>query len=263
MVFPHEKNFFSKIEDNYNGHADKIKKFYQETYLPVKQQLLDLDFSDNKDETFITAANIINDYYQKLDNFSTQNKITSQSKFRSTFLEEISLYLFSDNEFVKENKLGFYNHGVYIGLKIGNNLDINIMKKNVDFCIAKKAKIKLDKNESEIIVPVIAVEVKTYLDATMFGEVQFSSRLLKNATPTAKTYVLMETNQVKKEKIILARYDDNLNEMFVLRKSKASPIDYHVLKDYYNQICHDIKMLAVAPEIKIPGRLLHSEEEKI
>src|SRR5699024_622611 len=116
----------------------------------------------------------INDYYAKLNAFTKEHNITSQSKFRSTFLEELSTYLFQDNEYIKNGRLGIYNKGIYAGIKIGNDLKVNIMKKDVDFCIGKKVTITIENQNFEIILPIIAVEVKTYLDATMFGEVQFS-----------------------------------------------------------------------------------------
>ena len=217
MIYVHESNFKSKIAKNYNGIGDKINEFYLNTYLETRMKLLAIDFSQDDEETFKAATGIINDYYEKLDKFTRENRITSQSKFRSTFLEELSTYLFADNDYIKNGELGIYNKGIYAGMKIGNDLKVNIMKKDVDFCIGKKVKIVIDNSEYEIILPVIAVEVKTYLDATMFGEVQYSSKLLKNATPNVKTYVLMETNQVGIDKIISARYDKTLNEMFVLR----------------------------------------------
>ena len=260
MIYIHESNFKNKIESNYKGIGEKINEFYLETYMKTKMMLLDIDFSKNDDETFRKATNIINDYYRELDRFTKENNITSQSKFRSTFLEELSTYLFVDNEYIKRGELGIYNKGIYAGMKIGNDLKVNIMKKDVDFCIGKKVKLKIENTEYEIILPVIAVEVKTYLDATMFGEVQFSSKLLKNATPNVKTYVLMETNQVGMDKIITARYDQVLNEMFVLRFDENSMIEYSVLKDYYDQICDDIMNIAVERGVTTPGRLISVDE---
>lgn len=260
MIYMHESNFKSKISKNYNGIGDKINEFYLNTYLETKKKLLEIDFSEDDEKIFKIATNIINNYYEKLNHFIKENKITSQSKFRSTFLEELSTYLFIDNDYIKTGKLGIYNKGIYAGMKIGNDLKVNIMKKDVDFCIGKKVKIAIDNSEYEIILPVIAVEVKTYLDATMFGEVQFSSKLLKNATPNVKTYVLMETNQVGIDKIISARYDKTLNEMFVLRFDENSLIDSVTLKDYYDQICDDIKNIAIERKITIPGRLINVDE---
>lgn len=260
MIYVHENNFKKKISSNYKGIGDKIEEFYLNTYMEVRKQLLDIDFSKGDDDVFKKATNIINDYYEKLNKFTKDNSITSQSKFRSTFLEELSVYLFLDNEYVKNKSLEIYNKGIYAGIKIGNDLKVNIMRKDVDFCIGKKVKIQIDNKVYVIILPVITVEVKTYLDATMFGEVQYSSRLLKNATSNVKTYVLMETNQVGIDKIVSARYDKLLDEMFVLKRNKKSFIDYKVLLDYYNQICDDINNLAIERGVTVPGRLIRVED---
>lgn len=260
VLLIHESNFKNKINSNYKGLGEIIEDFYLNEYLKTKMELLDIDFSKADTETFKRATNIINEYYKKLDKFTSDNGITSQSKFRSTFLEELSSYLFDDNEYIKNGTLGIYNKGIYAGMKIGNDLKINIMKKDVDFCIGKKVKMTIENQEFEIILPIVAVEVKTYLDATMFGEVQYSSKLIKNATPNAKTYVLMETNQVGSDKIISARYDNVLNEMFVLRLDEQSLIEYSVLEDYYNEIVSDIADIAVERDVITPGRLINVEE---
>lgn len=260
MLYIHENNFKNKINNNYAGEGDKIKEFYENVYLDTKMKLLNFDFSSLDENTFKSATDVINDYYEKLNIFTREHNITSQSKFRSTFLEELSTYLFQDNEYIKNGKLGIYNKGIYAGIKIGNDLKVNIMKKDVDFCIGKKVTITIENTSFEIILPIIAVEVKTYLDATMFGEVQFSSKLLKSATPNVKTYVLMETNQVGSDKIISARYDKVLDEMFVLRFNEQSLIEYAVLKDYYNQIRMDIENIAIERGVNTPGRLIDVDE---
>ena len=261
MLFIHESNFKNKININYKGIGALIEDFYLNEYLKTKMELMNIDFTHADSNTFKKATDIINEYYRKLNKFINDNDITSQSKFRSTFLEELSSYLFEDNEYIKTGKLGIFNKGIYAGMKIGNDLKINIMKKDVDFCIGKKVKMKIEDQEFEIILPVVAVEVKTYLDATMFGEVQYSSKLIKNATPNAKTYVLMETNQVGDDKIISARYDNVLNEMFVLRLDEESLIEYSVLEDYYNEIISDIADIAVEREVITPGRLINVDEQ--
>lgn len=260
MLYIHENNFKNKIHNNYKGVGEQIKIFYEEVYLDTKMKLLAFNFANNDKNTFKDATKVINDYYKKLDEFTKKYKITSQSKFRSTFLEELSTYLFQDNDYIKNNKLGIYNKGIYAGIKIGNDLKINIMKKDVDFCIGKKVTMKIENKNFEIILPIIAVEVKTYLDATMLGEVQFSSKLLKSATPNVKTYVLMETNQVGYDKLISARYDKVLDEMFVLRFNEQSLIEFTVLEDYYKQICTDIENIALEKGIHVPGRLINAEQ---
>ena len=164
-----------------------------------------------------------------------------------------------------------HNKNIYAGMKINNQMHIDILSKDVDFCIGKNVVLKVEYTKEEdhiqeipMIIPVICVEVKTYLDATMFGEAQFSSRQIKNASPNVKTYVLMEYNDVKKEKIIAARYDNNLNEMFVLRsgrsksdnKSNPRPLDSKALLEYYKEISTTIENTDVEDIVNDTGKIL-------
>ena len=131
------------------------------------------------------------------------------------------------------------------------------------FALEKKVELKIDETQRlSIIIPIVCVEVKTYLDATMFGEVQYSSRQIKNASPNVKTYVLMEYNDVSKEKIIAARYDNNLNEMFVLRDGSRrnliinTPLDPEALLEYYKEISTTIEHAEIEDNINNTGKLL-------
>ncbi len=260
MLLVHEQNMKTKIEGNYHGKGEILKEFYNTEYLPVKKRLMEIDFSKGID-SFKDGSVIINDYLKKLTEFGNQHSVDAHSKFRSSFLEEISAYLFKDNEYIKSGKLGIFNKGIYAGMKIDSNMSIRVLKKDVDFCIGKKCEVKInDRSVGEIIIPIVAVEVKTYLDGTMFGEVQHSSKQIKNSTPNAKTYVLMETNDVGADKIIAARYDNVLNEMFVLRFQKQYPIVPEVLYDYYEEISDAIKNIDTNDQVKVPGRLINIEK---
>jgi len=111
-----------------------------------------------------------------------------------------------------------------------------------------------------LILPVIAVEVKTYLDATMFGEVKSSSKSIKSASPNSKTYVLMGYKCIADEHIIAARQDSVLNEIFVLRENDHLPMDAKVIYNYWEELFLSIKTLATEKEIVVPGRLLNPEK---
>ena len=254
LKFVHESNLRSKIAKNYNNKSQEITDFLIEKYDPLHKKMIEACTSSSMDFEHITE--LINDYLNDLDAFGNANGIKSQSKFRSTFLEEISTYLFMNVPDIVKDKIDIFNKGVYAGMQIGSNLEVTVLKKEVDFCIGKKVDLSIDGKNYNIILPLIAVEVKTYLDATMFGEVQFSSKAIKSATPNARTYVLMETNQVGKEKIIAARYDNNLTEMFVLRKDTDVPIKAAVLEEYYHEIVEAINEIGLSTSIDVPGRLI-------
>lgn len=257
LLYIHEKNLLTKISSNYKGHGSEIKEFYKNKYLPVREKLSQIKFCEGDLTAFECAAQIINDYYEDIDIFSHKYSITSQSKFASTFLEEISTYLFRDIPEIKSGEFGVFNKKIYAGLKIDENKNIGLITKDVDFCIGKKIKISIDSQPSvEIILPVVAIEVKTYLDATMFGEIKSSSKAIRSASPNSKTYVLMGYKCLADEHIIAARQDATLSEMFVLRKNKNSPIDAKALNLYWHEIVSAIEDIAQENHISVPGKLL-------
>lgn len=268
MIYVHESNLLSKINDDYKEKGKEIKEFYQNVYLKYRKKLESLDYSSENIEIYNLAATLIDEYLIEVEDFSNKNKISSQSKFRSTFIEEISAILFADVEQIRNGTFGIYNKDVFSGLKVNNQIHIDIIKKDVDFCIGRKVKLNIDDIQLlEVIIPVICVEVKTYLDATMFNEVQFSSIQIKNASPNARTYVLMEYNTVADEKVISARYANNLNEMFVLRNGdrkegiEKAPMDGATLLDYYKEIKKEIERTTIPDDVIVPGRLLKKETD--
>ena len=171
MIYVHENNLLNKIRMNYNGKGKEIEEFYNEVYLNYKNQLAILNYKSCDLEVFEKAAILIDEYLLEIEIFSYKNRITSQSKFRSTFIEEISTYLFSTLPLIEGKTFGIYNKNIFAGMKINSRMHIDILSKDVDFCIGKKVSLILDGVQTlQIIIPIVCVEVKTYLDATMFGE---------------------------------------------------------------------------------------------
>lgn len=257
MLFVHESNLLNKIHSDYKGHGKNIEAIYYDEYLPVREALSSIVFSEEDKSAFEQAAKIINKYYAKIEAFSRKYSITSQSKFASTFLEEISTYLFKDIPEISSGEFGVFNKKVYAGLKIDKDKKIGLITKDVDFCIGKKVNISIDgQDATELILPVVAVEVKTYLDATMFGEIKSSSKAIRSASPNSKTYVLMGYKCIADEHIIAARQDSTLSEMFVLRKNENSPIDAGALYLYWHEIVETIAEITAEDNIVVPGKLL-------
>ena len=142
-------------------------------------------------------------------------------------------------------------------VKINPDLSLDIVKKDVDFCIGKKVEITIEhQSPITLTLPIVSVEVKTYLDATMFGEVKSSSKTLKSATPNSKAYVLMGYKCLADEHIIAARQDSTLDELFVLRKGEGQPIDPYALYMYWLEIVGAIRNLTSDNTLTVPGRLL-------
>lgn len=258
MTYVHEQNILKKIKDNYNGLEKKIKKFYDEKYLVMKNNISKLIFDEDHTANFQIAAEIFSKYYQELSDFATNHKIKSQSKFVSSFLEEISVYLFKDIPDIVCNSLGIYNGKIYAGLKLDQNHHVKIINKRVDFCIGKKVSIKIDNQPSiSLILPLISVEVKTYLDATMLGEIKSSSRAIKSASPSSKSYVLIGYKDLDNVHLIAARHDSVIDEIFVLRANDHSPLDHETIYNYWKEITTTLQELANEQQFITPGRLLN------
>lgn len=258
MLYVHENNIRNKIEKNYHEKARQIQMFYDDIYLPMRSRVLSMDFTDSASADFDVATEEFNTYCEQIGTFSSRNGISSQSKFASTFLEEISCYLFKDLSEIRNNVFGVYNKGIYAGLKIDNNRHIAIIKKDVDFCIGKKVDITIDQQPSvELILPVVAVEVKTYLDATMFGEVKSSSKSIRSASPNSRAFVLMGYKDLADEHIIAARQDSTLSEMFALKEGEHSPILASVLRDYWTAVKDAVDSISVDDIVPASGRLLN------
>lgn len=257
MLYVHQSNFDTKIESNYHGKAAQLKVFKHDYYEQFRKSMFAIDFSHPSVDDFKEATKLFNVYYMHLSEFIKQNRITSQSKLESTLLEELSVYLFKDIPEIKQQRLDFYNKGIYAGLKINPDLSLGIVKKDVDFCIGKKVTMTIEHQQPIVLtIPIVSVEVKTYLDATMFGEIKSSSKTLKSATPNSRAYVLMGYKCLADEHILAARQDSTLDEMFVLREKNGAPINPYALMIYYNEIVGAIRNITSDNSLTVPGRLL-------
>ena len=257
MLYVHEQNLETKIRKDYNHKGALIANFRDQYYLPTRRELLSLQFNENNMASFERATALFNNYYDQIDAFSHQHGITSQSKFASTFLEEFSVYLFKDIPEIVNEEYGVFNKKIYAGLKIKNDRHIGIITKDVDFCIGKKSTITIDGvDRVDLIVPIVAVEVKTYLDATMFGEIKSSSKAIRSASPNSRAYVLMGYKDLADEHIIAAKQDSTLTEMFALREDAQSPVVADAVYQYWKEIKTAIASTTIADEINSVGRLL-------
>ncbi|MGN0515905.1 hypothetical protein [Eubacterium sp.] len=117
MLYVHEKNINGKINQTrdssgrrVNGYKNlraELESFKMEYYLPFRERMETLVFDEDHNESFETAAREFNTYYQSLVSFSDQHGVRSQSKFESTFLEEISSYLFKNLPQIQNETFGF------------------------------------------------------------------------------------------------------------------------------------------------------------
>lgn len=173
---------------------------------------------------------LLNDYYSTF--YPYNNTFSAQSKLRSTIMEEFLYILFKD--FVAHYKHEFNDTkdllrlgsakaytSLYLKSKDGKtyvqSVEAGMNQKDQDFAIYRPVSIIVDGKEHVINMPALAIEVKTYLDKTMYEGVVATAEKIKSGNPYTKFFVVTETYDVSFDvDPPLSRID----QIFVLRKSK-------------------------------------------
>lgn len=254
--FYHERNIDTKMRkgSSYFHIKTELEEFKKKHYEPFKDKQNKI--SDIKEGDIERKVKILNDYYPMVEDFEQKHKIKSQAKFRSTVLEEFCGYLFKDLPEIKQMDLNFFNKCIFAGLKIDSKGNMKIQTKDVDFCIGKEFKIFIEKKEIGLIIPLVAIECKTYLDNTMFSEGQFTAQKLKNGTPNVKVYIFTERNEVGLNNL---PSQSPIDEIFVIRENEPE-IDYKTVYDFFRVVQLEIQNAKKENNIKLPGRLLNIKQ---
>lgn len=174
---------------------------------------------------------LLNDYYQFFQDNGYDNLFTSQSKLRSTILEEFLFLLFKDyvadikQKYDTENVLDSGSAKAYSNLyfKAKNFEDfikkpeVGINQKDQDYAIFRTFDVNINNGGNmKIRIPAVAMEAKTYIDKTMLDSIIATAEKLKSGNPHTRFVAVTE------------RYDVDLNvdpaysridQIYVLRGS--------------------------------------------
>lgn len=249
----HESNLQNKIDNNYKSKGVTFSKFKSENYDSYKQQQL-LTIGISKID-IKKKIKLISQYYKKVDVLNKLNWITAQSKFRPTILEEFCGFLFKDIPEIKSLGLGFFNKKVYAGISIDNKGQPIIKTKDIDFCIGKEIEVDFGEIKTKVIIPIIAIECKTYLDKTMFSESQFTAQKLKQGSPNVRVYVLSEENQVD-PKEIPSKGQTPVDQIYIIREEGRGKIDADAVYEFFTEVRDNIIKATKQNIINLKGKLL-------
>ncbi len=261
----HESNIDSKCRDLKSNRYRRIFKeciqYKIEKYTPYKEAQLRL--AGISKEAIDEKVTLLKRYYTCVEEFQETYHLTSQSKFRPTILEEFCGFLFKDIPKVRSLNLGFFNKGIFAGLGINNQGRAVIRTKDIDFCIGKKFRVTFETQVVELIIPVIAIECKTYTDKTMLNEAQFTAQKLKQGSPNTRVYILSEGNQVADDEIPL-KGQTSLDQIFILRpllsrngnKKIYGEIDSDVVYKFFTQIVNDLDTIVAEKQIPDVGAIM-------
>lgn len=203
----------------------------------------------NKDDIEKRVA-LLNGYYDFLHSKNWDNLFSSQSKFRSTILEEFLFILFDrfvgnlrdeigdDNATLSCGNSKSYTNMYFYAKNVKEFVktpSIGINMKDQDFAIYRELSLKINDKTKKVVLPIVAIEAKTYLDKTMLEGSIATAEKIKSGNPYTKFYIVTETYEVD---LNVDPAYSRIDQIYVLRKSND--------RGKYKPICADVVSMVVA-----------------
>lgn len=178
-------------------------------------------------------VDLLNDYYNYLFRKEYDNVFSSQGKLRPTILEEFMYLVFRDvvedlkayaddtDNILKLGSVKAYTNLYFKSEDIKsfiNDIKTGVNVKDQDFAIYREMGLTINNEDSETVnLPIIAIEVKTYIDKTMLEGAIATAEKIKSGNPYSKFFVVSENYEVDLK--VDPAYS-RIDQIFVLRKSK-------------------------------------------
>jgi hypothetical protein len=253
--FYHESNIDGKCRNvggnTYRRIFQQCYDFKRDFYTPFKESQMAITGVTREDIDRKVA--LLNEYYPHADSFLASHHITSQAKFRPTILEEFCGHLLKDIPEITNLELGFFNKGVFAGITLGRAGNAKIKTKDIDFCVGKKFAVNIGDEEYTIIIPVIAIECKTYIDKTMLSEAQFTAQKMKQGSPNVKVYCVSERNEIDIDEIP-TKGRSPLDQIFIIRGATTNSINDEAVYSFFTEIKTALEKISQDPvRIRLGG----------
>lgn len=173
----------------------------------------------------------LNRYYNYLHSNKYDNLFSAQGKLRPSILEEFIYLLFRD--YVSDQKklhdpANVINSG---SVKAYSNLffkaegfnqfiaspQIGVNTKDQDFAIYRTCELSIGQRKTNICIPAVAVEAKTYIDKTMLDSIIATAEKLKTGNPYVRFIAIAEHYDVGTD--VDPAYS-RIDQIYILRKCR-------------------------------------------
>lgn len=247
-VLRHASNIYTK-----SGQND-LKDYQKKALLKIEEKYLEylnenIIIKGYSKQDIIKRTQLLNKYFDFIDQKEYKNVFTSQSKFRSTILEEFMYILFNDliksirdkikddEELLKTGSTKAYTNLYFSGKNLEEfikNPTLGINQKDQDFAIYRPLKITIGNSKAIYTnIPIIAIENKTYIDKTMLEGSIATAEKIKSGNPYSLFIIITETYEVKLD---VDPIYSKIDQIYVLRKmtkrrENKDPISHEVLID--------------------------------
>jgi hypothetical protein len=255
-------------------HDGKLASAF-EHYLVYRKIISGLSILDKKSvHEFVDATN---DYREKVLKTFEERPNSGQENLRSTILEEFFQHLFKDIIRQRLPKLpeSFYSgraDSSYVGLSftpksfkdVFSDPNPYIHTKDQDFVLGCLTKISVSaqgcsddkKFESSIVIPVVAIECKTYIERNMLDSCAATARRLKVAMPYCLFLVVSEYLKMEDaypeltdidEVYVLCKATNGERLDFAKRNLPPHPIDKDLVFSLYGMVRKHINRIWWSP----------------
>lgn len=226
----HAANLLAKSKNANNSVQQKqalpeICKEYRE-YLSINEGLI--GYTDDIIRQRVIA---LNKYYNYLHAHEYDNLFSAQGKLRPSILEEFIYLLFRD--YVSDQKkLHDPSDVISSGsVKAYSNLffkaegfkqfvaspQIGVNTKDQDYAIYRTCELSIGQKKTDICIPAVAVEAKTYIDKTMLDSIIATAEKLKNGNPYVRFVAIAEHYDVGTD--VDPAYS-RIDQIYILRKCR-------------------------------------------
>lgn len=231
----HASNICAKLNQKANGELSQKQSVAIDDIATKYLSYIDaqLKITGFSSKNIRQRVDLLNNYYNFLFGKGYDNIFSSQGKLRPTILEEFMYLVFRD---VVEDLKTYANDTDNV-LKLGsvkaysnlyfksddiksfiNDIKTGVNVKDQDFAIYREMGLTINNGDSETVnLPIIAIEVKTYIDKTMLEGAIATAEKIKSGNPYSKFFVVSENYEVDLK--VDPAYS-RIDQIFVLRKSK-------------------------------------------
>lgn len=253
-IHVHCSNLIWKIENKQNDKNFESKLDYSiEMWKLYLKYIENLESELNKSElNFYKITELLNQYKDSIYEINKIAKFTSQSKLEPTILEEFVWLLFQKDLInLCANNIDAWNKKIYCNLyfsptdieEFEKHTFISLNEKDQDFSIFRTVKLEDESGLiTEIHVPIVSIECKTYLDKTMLEWSIATAEKIKNWNPYSRFFIVTERYWV--DTSVDPAYS-RIDQIYVLRKEKHSewksknsyePIHADVIEQLYYDV---------------------------
>lgn len=265
----------SNIRKKYNSCTSVREKNALDSLIPeYARYLRDMTNIDGDSRNDIERmVKYVNQYYDFMHSNNLEKAFSSQGKFRSTILEEFLFLLFRGyiEKFKKEHpEAVLLNSGqtkAYTNLyfkahdfeKFVLDPQVGVNEKDQDYAIYRDIKVTINRTETLIRVPALAIEAKTYIDKTMLDSIIATAEKIKNGNPHSRFIAVAERYDVS------AKVDPSysrINQIYILRKTMGKgewkEIDSEVVWSMYNESLQHLQRpwADIENKVKKEGKVL-------